>query len=321
VVTQPVDVVVVGEPLVQLTATAELRDGAQLLLGFSGDALNAAAAAAAAGARTALLARVPDDELGSAMVARIEQLGIDASHVRRVPGQHGVYLQQADPSGGRQFFYAREGSAGSQLSPDDLPTDVLRGAHIVLASGVTCAISESARAAVQEAALLAQAFVYDPNWRSRLVDSVTAAGHLTQLAPSCRLVTPSWPTEARALLGDTVADPRDACRAVQKLGAESVAVTCGPAGVVVAADEQIVELPEFDVPRVVDQTGAGDVLAGATAARLALGDDLVVAVRYGAAAAALSLQGVGGTGFLATYDDVRRLVGGRTAAISGPRAS
>jgi len=237
--------------------------------------------------------------------------------VRRIPGQHGLYIQQADPSGTRQFLYAREGSAGSQLCPDDLPTGVLGDARIVLASGVTCAISNSARAAVQEAAALAQAFVYDPNWRPRLVDAKTAGGHLQQLAPSCRLVTPSWPTEARALLDDTVADPRDACRAVRKLGAAAVAVTCGSDGVVVAAGDSEVEFPAFDPPRVVDQTGAGDVLTGATAARLALGDDLVVAVRYGAAAAALSLQGAGGTGFLATLDDVRRLIGGRTAVESG----
>jgi 2-dehydro-3-deoxygluconokinase len=316
VVTQPFDVVVVGEPLVQLTATTELRDGAPLSLGFSGDALNAAAAAAAAGARTALVARVPDDELGSAMVARIEQLGIDTSHLRRVAGQHGLYLQHADPSGTRQFLYVRAGSAGSQLCPDDLPSAVMRNARIVLASGVTCAISASARATVQEAALLASAFVYDPNWRPRLVDSPTAAVHLTQLAPSCRLVTPSWPTEARALLGDAVTKPQDACQAVRKLGAESVAVTCGHGGVVVAAGDSIVELPAFNPPNVVDQTGAGDVLTGATVARLALGDDLVAAVRYGAAAAALSLQGSGGTGYLATLDDVRRLIGGRTTVES-----
>lgn len=314
--TPPFDVVVVGEPLVQLTATTELRDGAPLTLGFSGDALNAAAAAAAAGARTTLVARVPDDELGSAMVARIEQLGVDSSHVRRAPGQHGVYVQQVDPSGVRQFLYVREGSAGSQLCPDDLPRAVLTAAHVVLASGVTCAISESARAAVQEAALLAHTFVYDPNWRPRLVDAVTAAGHLTQLAPSCRLVTPSWPTEARALLGDAALDPRGACQAVQTLGAESVAVTCGADGVVVAVDGSIVELPAFAPSRVVDQTGAGDALTGATAARLARGEDLVAAVRYGSAAAALSLQGAGGTGFVATLDDVRRLVGGRAAVDS-----
>ena len=51
------------------------------------------------------------------------------------------------------------------------------------------------------------------------------------------------------------------------------------------------------VAAVVDQTGAGDVLAGTVAAWIALGDGLLRAVRIGVAAAALSVQGLGGTGF------------------------
>lgn len=306
------DVVVVGEPLVQLTAHGPLDDGAQLTIGFSGDALNSAAAAAAAGARTALVARVPQDELGDAMLARMQQLGVDVSHVRRVAGQHGIYLQHADPSGTRQFLYARQGSAGSQLSPDDMPVAALRAAAVVLASGVTCAVSESAAATVREAARSAQAFVYDPNWRPRLVPAAAAAAHLAELAPHSRLVTPSWPDEAQALLGDQVGGKHEACRAVLALGAQAVALTSGPGGVLVAETDGEIEVAAYEPPRVVDQTGAGDVLAGTTAARLALGDDLVLAVQHGAAAAALSLQGAGGTGHLATLDEVRRLVADRT---------
>jgi len=301
------DVVVVGEPLVQLTASGELRDGAELRLGFSGDALNSAAAAAAAGARTALVALVADDDLGDAMLARIEELGVDTSCMRRQRGQHGMYLQQPDPSGARQFVYVREGSVGSRLSPDDLPRDLLRSA-VVVASGVTCAVSESACAAVREAASIARTFVYDPNWRSRLVGADAAAAHLAQLAPLSHLVTPAWPGEARALLGEHLTDPVAACRAVQELRAACVALTCGADGVLVADGDVLVELPAFDPLDVVDQTGAGDVLTGTTAARLAAGDDLVTAVRHGAAAAALSLQGEGGTGYLASLDEVRAVL-------------
>lgn len=302
------DVVVVGEPLVQLTASGEFRDGMSLRLGFSGDALNTAAAAAAAGARTALVGLVAADELGDAMLARIEQLGVDTSCIRRQRGQHGMYLQQTDPSGSRQFIYAREGSVGSRLSPDDLPRDLLGSATVVVASGVTCAISESACAAVREAATIARTFVYDPNWRPRLVGAEAAAAHLAQLAPLSHLVTPAWPAEAQALLGEHVTDPVVACRAVQELGAFSVALTRGADGVVVADRDGFVELPAFHPPHVVDQTGAGDVLTGTTAARLAAGDDLVTAVRHGAAAAALSLQGAGGTGYLASLEEVRAVL-------------
>jgi len=91
------------EVLVELSSLTPWEYGAALRLAFSGDALNAAAASAAAGAHTALVARVPGGELGDALVRRVAELGIDATHLVRTSGQHGVYLSHADPEGQRQF--------------------------------------------------------------------------------------------------------------------------------------------------------------------------------------------------------------------------
>lgn len=300
------DVLVLGEPLVQLTSHGPLRDGGSLVLGFSGDALNAAAAAAAAGARVALVANVPDDELGDAMVARIKVLGIVTDLLHRVRGQHGVYLQHADPSGEKGFTYVRSGSAGSRLSAEDLPMDVVRAAGVVVASGVTCAVSASARAAVLGAARAARCFIYDPNWRPRLVGAAVAAAHLSDLAPLSALVTPAWPHEAQALLGEGARDPSSACAAVRRLGARAVALTRGSSGVLLDDGTELHDLPAVTPPCIVDQTGAGDVLTGTVAARLALGDDLVTATRLAVAAAGLSLQGAGGTGHLASLEQTRQ---------------
>ncbi|WP_200215104.1 PfkB family carbohydrate kinase [Micromonospora coerulea] len=301
------DVLVIGEVLVELTALEPLRDGTQLRLGFSGDALNAAAAAAAAGAHTCLLARVPDDELGDELSARVAALGVDTSLLLRTGGQHGLYLQHADPEGQREFVYVRRGSAGSSLTDSDVPEAAAR-AGVVLASGVACAISASARSAVHAAARVARCFIYDPNWRPRLVDAATAGSHLRTLAPYARLVTPAWPREAGALLGATPVGPAEACAALRALGARAVALTQGSRGVLLDDGGDLTAVPAYPVDHVADQTGAGDVLTGTVAARLALGDDLCAAVRLGAAAAALSLRGHGGTGYLASLDESRRLV-------------
>ena len=67
--------------------------------------------------------------------------------------------------------------------------------------------------------------------------------------------------------------------------------------------------PAFPAPKVVDQTGAGDVFAGTVTARLALGDDLTTAVRIGAAASSLAVGGVGGSGGIAPLDTVRAHAG------------
>ncbi len=299
------DVVVLGEVLVELSSLTPWQDGTSMQLAFSGDALNTAAASAAAGAHTVLVARVPEDELGDALVRRVHQLGIDTSRIVRTPGQHGVYLTHADPEGARQFVYVRGGSAGSGLSPDDLDDDLLDRAGVVVASGVACAISSSASAAVTHAARVARRFVYDPNFRPRLTSPREAAEQLRVLAPLAEVVTPSWPGEVGDLLGLPEQSAREAVQRLVALGARAVVLTCGRAGALVFGQGRLEEVPGIVAPRVVDQTGAGDCLTGTLAARLALGDDLLAATRLAVAAAALSVQGQGGTGHVPTLAETR----------------
>jgi len=308
------DVLVLGEILVELSSTEPLDAGTNLTLNFSGDALNAAAASAAAGARTALLARVPDDELGDRLLDRVVALGIDTSLVIRVQGQHGLYLQHADPSGAREFTYVRRGSAGSGLGPGDVPVDLVTEVGAVLASGIACAISPLSAQAVRVAAANSRCFVYDPNWRPRLVDAAGAADHLRAIAQYTRLVTPAWPREAHLVSASD--DPIEACTTLRGLGVQAVALTRGVEGVLLDDGGRIVEVPVIEAPAVVDQTGAGDSFAGTVTARLALGDELLDAVRLGVAAASLSVGGLGGTGYVATLEETRAHAAQGTAEVS-----
>ncbi|HEY1699357.1 MAG TPA: PfkB family carbohydrate kinase [Trebonia sp.] len=306
------DVIVLGEPLVEIATLTEIEPDVPATIGVSGDALNAAAAAAATGAQVALLALITDDELGDMVASRVRALGIDDALLRRTAGQQGMYLVHSDPDGQRQFHYARSGSVGSRLAPDDLPLDVIAAAGAVLASGITCALSDSARAAVVAAARRSRAFVYDPNFRPRLTTAGRSAATLAELAPLAALVTPSAPAETGALLG--TANPVAAAARCRELGAAAAAVTCGSDGVLLAAgthDGNVSRtwVPAVPAPAVIDQTGAGDVFAGTVTARLALGDPLTDAVPLGAAAASLAVGGQGGTGRIASLAEIRAHAG------------
>jgi 2-dehydro-3-deoxygluconokinase len=152
---RPFDVVVMGEILVEVATDVAFGHGVPAQLGISGDALNVAAAAAAAGARTGLLAVLTDDDLGQAIATRIRELGISDELLTFRTGQQGVYLVHCDPDGQREFSYARSGSVGSTLGPDDVDPTVVSAAGAVIAGGIACAISASSRAAVLKAAALA----------------------------------------------------------------------------------------------------------------------------------------------------------------------
>lgn len=300
------DVVVMGEVLIELSTTDGLTNGARVRLGFSGDALNAAAASAAAGARTALLTRVADDQMGAEILAHLARLGVSTELVQTVPGQHGVYFSHCDPTGAREFVYARRGSAASQLGPADVRAARLDRAGVVVTSGVTGALSASAAEAVRLAATSARHFVYDPNFRPRLTTAAEAKRLLLDVTAHAALVTPSYPAETAALLGTT--NPHEAITLLRDSGAAAVVITRGADGVLVDDGAVLHDLPAVLAPLVVDQTGAGDCLVGTVAARIALGDKLHDAVRLATAVAALSVGGPGGTGHLATMAETRALL-------------
>lgn len=307
---RPFDVVVMGEILVEVATDVAFGHGVPAQLGISGDALNVAAAAAAAGARTGLLAVLTDDDLGQAIAARIRELGISDELLEFRTGQQGVYLVHSDPDGQREFSYARTGSVGSTLSPADVNPAVFSTAKAVIAGGIACAISATSRAAVLKASVLSRRFVFDPNFRPRLTSVEEATAVLTELAPRAFLVTPSFPGETSALLD--CATPTAAAAKLRGLGAANVAVTCGAEGIQLdggrlhgdrlPGDAESAWIDAIPAPSVVDQTGAGDAFVGTLTARMVLGDSLAAAARYGAAAASLVVGGKGGTGFIPTFE-------------------
>ena len=313
---QPFDVVVMGEILVEVATDVAFGHGIPAQLGISGDALNVAAAAAAAGARVGLQSVLTDDDLGKAIAARIVELGVSPDLLKFRRGQQGVYLVHCDPDGQREFSYARSGSVGSTLGPEDVDPAAFSAAGAAVAGGIACAISASSREAVRKAAAISPRFLFDPNFRPRLTSVADAAAILAELAPQAFLVTPSYPGETSALLSSS--SPTEAAAKLRGLGASNVAVTCGADGIQLdgvglegaGGSSWIDAIP---APAVVDQTGAGDAFVGTLTARLVLGDSLTESARYAAAAASLVVGGKGGTGFIPTFEQTR------THALSVPQ--
>jgi hydroxymethylpyrimidine/phosphomethylpyrimidine kinase len=150
----------------------------------------------------------------------------------------------------------------------------------------TAAIVEAVAAAA--ARLRLAPLVVDPvmvaKSGDRLIDAAAERAYVERLLPIATLVTPNL-HEAAALVRRPVRDVsemREAARALVALGARAVLVKggglAGDAVDVFCDGERIVDLtvPRVDTPNV---HGTGCTLSAAIAARLALGDDLLEAVR------------------------------------------
>src|SRR4051794_24200977 len=144
----------VGEGLVELTVDPERADAR---LAFGGDVANVAVMASRAGARARLAGRVGADGPGEALMRFWRGEAIDVAHVTvDDAAATGLYLNEPARDGHR-FVYWRAGSAGSRLDTTDVTPDFLAGLDMLVVSGISLAISPSARRACVAAAAAVRA--------------------------------------------------------------------------------------------------------------------------------------------------------------------
>ncbi|MGI8813819.1 MAG: PfkB family carbohydrate kinase [Pseudonocardia sp.] len=284
------DVLVLGEPMLERHADAAGRPTAPDAV--SGDAFNAACAAALAGARVALLTAVGRDHAGDRMLAELTRRGIGTEYVSRDDRPTGAYTVSPGPDGRPEFSYHRAGSAASALDPSRLARwhPVIEVTPVLVTGGIFAALTTGTealvRAAVAVTAAAGRAVCYDVNFRPRLSTPAAALATLRAVAPHCGLIKIASPGDSQPLLGHTA--PAEVTTALRALTDATVVVTAGENPLTLAEDGSVSQHPVPPAPAFVDATGAGDVLAGTLAAALARGETVTTALPEAMAAAALS---------------------------------
>lgn len=300
---EPVDIVALGEPMVEFNQTEP--QGRQYLQGFGGDSSNFAIAAARQGARVAYVSALGDDPYGAMLRALWDAEGVDHACVATDPAAFtGIYVVTHDERG-HHFSFFRTGSAASRLTPATLPRERLRAARVLHLSGISLAISTSAcdtaYAAIAEARAAGVQVSFDTNLRLKLWPLDRARAVMNDVIARCDICLPSY-DDVVAITG--LQEPDALVDHCLRLGARVVALKLGEHGAIVADARQRHRIAPHPC-RPVDATGAGDTFGGAFVARLAVGDALEAAGRYAAAAAALSTEGFGAVAPIPTAARVR----------------
>lgn len=286
------DILAFGEPMVEFNQTGE-GGGRLYLQGFGGDSSNFAIAAARQGARAGYLSALGDDVYGRMLRDLWTREGVDHSAVATNPAAFTAVYFVTHDAGGHHFHFFRNGSAASRVGPGDVAMQAVRAARVFHLSGISLAISASAReagfAAIDAARAAGVQVSFDTNLRLRLWPLDQAREVMTEAMQRCDLCLPSF-DDMTALTGRD--DPDALVDHCLRLGAKVVALKLGARGALVASAQERHRIAPHPC-RAVDATGAGDTFGGAFVARWVAGDDLQQAGRYAAAAAALSTQGYG----------------------------
>ncbi|WP_229069643.1 sugar kinase [Actinoplanes sp. DH11] len=251
-------------------------------LGVAGAESNVAIGVARLGGHATWLGRLGPDATGALIASRLRSAGVRVLAV--ADDAHTGLMIRYRRSG--QFIHAdyhRAGSAGSRLTPADVPEAEIRAAAVLHVTGITPALGDTCRAAVfaaVEAARSAGVTVsVDVNYRSKLWSRFDAAPVLRDLVSRADVVF-AGPDEA-AIFVDS-ADPVDG---LAGLGPTEVIVKDGARGCVASIDGSRHSVPALPVTAI-DPVGAGDAfVAGYLADRLAgapVPDRLRTAIAAGA---------------------------------------
>lgn len=286
--TEVFDVCVVGSANLDLVATVErLPAPGETVPGSSfheypgGKGLNQAVAAARAGARCAFVGAVGRDAAGSALLEVMRSDGIDAAGVTVVEAPTGRALIGVSSEGENSIIVVA--GANALVTTPPLP-----GARVVLSQlEVPVPAIEHAFAAARAAGATT---VLNPAPALPLPDSLLAL---------CDVVVPN--EHEVELLGGV--------ERLLSLGARAVVVTLGARGAALHLADGVQHVDPFPVVPV-DTTAAGDTFCGALCARLAAGDELLVALRFAAAAGALCTTVAGAVPSIPRRAAVERLLSG-----------
>ncbi|MCW7947139.1 ribokinase [Streptomyces hygroscopicus] len=295
------DLVVVGSANADLVIRVERRPaagetvlGSDLVVHPGGKGANQAVAAARLGARTALLARVGDDEHGRLLLDAQRSAGVDTAGVLVGGAPTGVALITVDPSGDNSIVVSP--GANGRLAADDVrAAEGLLGASRVVSAQLEIPLETVTE--VVRSLSSGTRFVLNPSPPRPLPVEVLAA---------CDPLIVNE-HEARVIAGGELGgSPEDRAAALLALGPRSVVVTLGAEGALVATGERMTRVPSVKVDAV-DTTGAGDAFTAALAWRLGTGASLVDAAAYAARVGAAAVTRPGAQESFPTAEEVAAL--------------
>ena len=304
-------VVTIGETmgLFHATSFGSLTHVPDFQLGIGGAESNVAIGLARLGVTATWVGRVGRDGIGERVLRELRAEGVRAAAVIDPDARTGLMVKERRTPANTSVIYYRSGSAGSRLSPEDLPAGLIESAAVLHVSGITPALSESAantiNVAIDRAVAAGVPVSFDVNHRATLWNDHPADVYR---AIAARATIVFAGDDEAALFVDGTA-PADLATAIAALGPSQVVIKLGQNGCIALINSAIWCVAAIPITPL-DTVGAGDAFVAGYLAELVAGSPpqtrLATAVRTGA----FACLGPGDWESYARSDELRLLDGG-----------
>ena len=199
---QKVDIAVIGECLVELSANGSLADTSTLNKFFGGDTVTTAVAIARLGGNVTYLTKVGNDGFSEFILSALKKENIDTSLIKTNEEQNGMYIVSHTLENKEVLYYKRK-TAATKLSIEDLPEDNIKKLKLLYSTGVVQSLSASSRELIRESFKIAKEndvmTAYDPNYTSCFMNSTDTKEYFEEIVDFTDIIFLSLKNDATRL--------------------------------------------------------------------------------------------------------------------------
>ena len=309
---EKLDIIAIGEALIELSSNAKMSDTECLYKYYGGDTLAAAVAALRAGSKVGFITRVGNDSFKDFLIRSWQKEGLDISNVKISDEPNGLYIIARPSVYEKEAVYYRKKIAPSKISIEDINSDYITNSKCLYSSGITQALSPSANEAVEYAFKIAkQAGVitaYDPNFHKALMDENSAKENFSRILPYVDILFMSTKHDTKTIL--EVESPENIIKKLFDKGIQTVILKSIEQKGYYTGYNGNISFTEFYTNDYIDTTCSGDAFNGGFLHALTSGFNCAEAVKFAAIVAGLQAKGIGAIKSIPYKDNVYQIFRG-----------
>ena len=310
---EKLDIIAIGECLVELSSNAKMADAECLYKYYGGDSLAVAIAALRAGSKVGFISRVGNDSFKDFLFNSWEKEGLDISNVKISDEQNGLYIIARPTINEKEAVFYRKKTAAAKLSLNDIDTNCLQSAKCIYTSGITQSLSPSTNEAVEYAFKIAKQSniitAYDPNFHPTLINENDAKENFSRILPYVDILFMSTKHDTKTILD--VDSPENSIKKLWDMGVQTVILKSNEQKGYYSGYNGNISFTKFYTDDYIDTTCSGDAFNGGFLHAVTNGFNYAEAVKFASIVAGLQAQNIGAIKSIPYKDKVYSIFRGK----------
>ncbi len=195
------DIIAIGECLLELSTNQSFEKAETFTLSFGGDVLASAVAAKKLGSRVGIISSIGDDNFKNVILEKLNNQGFDISNIKICSEKNGLYL--AGHSDKNELITYRRKVASNNLTLDDFNEEYINSSRAVYSSGITQSLSIQSNQLVKKIYQYAKEndilTAYDPNYTSSFMTAYDTKEYLEDIIENIDILFMSLKNDVEAL--------------------------------------------------------------------------------------------------------------------------